>query len=53
MGARVLINGSWYKGDPRPGPDAKKWCVGIAVDVEGGKFYWSQIGESKSGAGQM
>ncbi len=20
------------KGDPRPGPDAKKWCVGISVD---------------------
>jgi DNA-binding beta-propeller fold protein YncE len=41
------------QGDPRPGPDAKKWCVGIAVDVEGGKFYWTQIGESKSGAGQI
>jgi hypothetical protein len=26
-------------GDPRPGLDAKKHCVGIAVDVEGGKFY--------------
>src|SRR5882757_6301972 len=21
------------KGDPRPGPDATKWCVGVAVDV--------------------
>jgi DNA-binding beta-propeller fold protein YncE len=41
------------QGDPRPGPDAKKWCVGIAVDVEGGKFYWTQIGESKSGTGQL
>ena len=25
----------------------------IAVDVEGGKFYWTQKGESKSGAGQI
>jgi DNA-binding beta-propeller fold protein YncE len=41
------------QGDPRPGPNAKKWCVGIAVDVEGGKFYWTQIGESKSGTGQI
>jgi DNA-binding beta-propeller fold protein YncE len=41
------------QGDPRPGPDAKKWCVGIAVDVEGGKIYWTQIGESKSGTGQI
>src|SRR3954469_20636530 len=31
-------------GDPRPGPDATKWCVGIAVDVERGKFYWTQKG---------
>jgi DNA-binding beta-propeller fold protein YncE len=41
------------QGDNRPGPDAKKWCVGIAVDVEGGKFYWTQKGESKSGTGQI
>ena len=32
------------QGDPRPGPDATKWCVGIAVDAEGGKFYWTQKG---------
>jgi DNA-binding beta-propeller fold protein YncE len=25
--------------DPRPGPDASKWCVGVAVDAEGGKAY--------------
>ncbi len=31
-------------GDPRPGADATKWCVGIALDVEGGKFYWTQKG---------
>src|SRR6202162_4301646 len=22
--------------------DARNWCVGIAVDVEGGKIYWTQ-----------
>jgi DNA-binding beta-propeller fold protein YncE len=26
------------KGDPRPGQDTTKWCVGIAIDVKGGKF---------------
>jgi hypothetical protein len=25
--------------DSRPGPDQRKWCVGIAVDTEAGKFY--------------
>src|SRR5262245_20702358 len=25
-------------GDPRPGPDLTKWCVGIAVDTAGGHF---------------
>jgi sugar lactone lactonase YvrE len=24
--------------------DPSRWCVGIALDVEGGKFYWSQKG---------
>src|SRR5271167_5279635 len=28
-------------GDSRPGPDPRKWCVGIAVDTDGGKFYWT------------
>jgi DNA-binding beta-propeller fold protein YncE len=41
------------EGDPRPGPDAKKWCVGIAVDVDGGKFYWTQKGETKGGHGRL
>jgi sugar lactone lactonase YvrE len=26
-------------GDPRPGPDATKWCVGITVDPERGEVY--------------
>jgi DNA-binding beta-propeller fold protein YncE len=41
------------QGDPRPGPDARKWCVGIAVDVEGGKFYWTQKGDDNAGQGQI
>jgi hypothetical protein len=38
-------------GDPRPGPDARKWCVGIAVDAAGGKFYWTQKGNDNAGEG--
>jgi hypothetical protein len=40
-------------GDPRPGPDARKWCVGIAVDVEGGKIYWTQKGDDNAGQGRI
>jgi len=41
------------QGDPRPGPDATKWCVGIAVDVEGGKFYWTQKGPDNAEKGRI
>jgi len=41
------------QGDPRPGADATKWCVGIAIDVEGGKFYWTQKGGDNAGAGRI
>ena len=41
------------QGDPRPGPDMTKWCVGIVVDVEGGKFYWTQKGSDNSGTGRI
>src|SRR5882672_9041493 len=41
------------RGDPRPGPDATKWCVGIAVDVEGGKFYWTQKGPDNAEKGRI
>jgi len=40
-------------GDPRPGPDQKKWCVGIALDVDGGKFYWTQKGNDNAGEGRI
>ena len=40
-------------GDARPGPDTKKWCVGIAVDADGGKLYWTQKGGTKAGEGRL
>ena len=33
--------------------DARNWCVGIAVDVEGGKFYWTQKGDDSAGEGRI
>jgi len=41
------------EGDPRPGSDARKWCVGIAVDAAGGKFYWTQKGDDNAGQGRI
>jgi hypothetical protein len=41
------------EGDPRPGPDVRKWCVGIAVDAAGGKFYWTQKGDDNAGEGRI
>jgi hypothetical protein len=40
-------------GDPRPGADQRKWCVGIALDVDGGKFYWTQKGNDNAGQGRI
>jgi DNA-binding beta-propeller fold protein YncE len=40
-------------GDPRPGADARKWCVGIAVDFDRGKFYWTQKGGDNAGTGRI
>ena len=41
------------QGDPRPGPDASKWCVGVAIDVDGGKVYWTQKGPDNAGKGRI
>jgi len=41
------------EGDARPGKDLKKWCVGIALDVERGKVYWTQKGADKAGQGRI
>jgi sugar lactone lactonase YvrE len=40
-------------GDARPGPDASKWCVGIAVDGARGHFYWTQKGPDNAGLGRI
>ena len=40
-------------GDSRPGSDQRKWCVGIAVDTDGGKFYWTQKGGHHAGLGRI
>jgi DNA-binding beta-propeller fold protein YncE len=47
----TLVDAS--QGDARPGTDQTKHCVGIAVDIEGGKFYWTQKGETKGGHGRI
>jgi DNA-binding beta-propeller fold protein YncE len=41
------------QGDPRPGADPNKWCVGIAVDADAGKLYWSQKGGDNAGEGRI
>ena len=33
--------------------DARNWCVGIAVDAECGKFYWTQKGNDNAGEGRI
>jgi DNA-binding beta-propeller fold protein YncE len=50
-GIKTIVDTS--QGDPRPGPDATKWCVGVAVDVEGGKVYWTQKGSDNAGKGRL
>ncbi len=41
------------RGDARPGRDAKKWCVGITVDHNGGKVYWTQKGGDNANDGRI
>ena len=41
------------EGDSRPGKDIRKHCVGIALDVQGGKVYWTQKGPSNAGDGRI
>src|SRR5712692_7347439 len=41
------------QGEPRPGKDVRKWCVGIAIDVDGGKLYWTQKGPDNAGQGRI
>jgi hypothetical protein len=41
------------EGDSRPGKDIKKWCVGIVLDIEAGKLYWTQKGPDNAGEGRI
>jgi hypothetical protein len=41
------------QGDARPGKEIRKWCVGIALDVDGGKLYWTQKGPDNAGDGRI
>src|SRR6201992_1658628 len=41
------------QGDPRPGPDPAKWCVGVAIDVDGDRVYWTQKGPDNAGKGRL
>src|SRR5229473_2007378 len=41
------------EGDAGPGRDASKWCVGIAVDYDGGKIYWTQKGGDNASEGRI
>jgi len=57
---RVNLDGSKLEtlvdtsnGDPRPGPDATKWCVGIALDTDRGHIYWTQKGPDNAGQGRI
>jgi hypothetical protein len=52
-GSRLETLVDTSQGDARPGKDLRKWCVGIALDVKGGKMYWTQKGPDKAGLGRI
>ena len=41
------------QGEGRPGKEIRKWCVGVALDVDGGKLYWTQKGADNAGDGRI
>jgi hypothetical protein len=47
----TLIDAS--HGDPRPGHDQTKWCVGVAVDHDRDQIYWTQKGPDDAGLGRL
>ena len=46
----TLIQAGHGEADRR---DARNWCIGVALDVEGGKLYWSQKGNDNAGEGRI
>ncbi|KAF2138383.1 uncharacterized protein K452DRAFT_234539 [Aplosporella prunicola CBS 121167] len=45
----IVKNGDWEKDDE----DVFKWCVGISVAPQMGKFFWTQKGPSKGNKGRI
>jgi DNA-binding beta-propeller fold protein YncE len=52
-GSNIETVADTSQGDPRPGPDASRWCVGVAIDVDGGKVLWTQKGPDNAGKGRI
>jgi sugar lactone lactonase YvrE len=52
-GSRIETLVDTSQGDPRPGAEPAKWCVGVAVDVDAGKLYWTQKGGDNAGEGRI
>ncbi|KAE8310262.1 hypothetical protein BDV41DRAFT_590541 [Aspergillus transmontanensis] len=46
----LVLSGDYKTSDIE---DPTRWCVGIAVDVNNGKFYWTQKGPSRGGKGRI
>ena len=52
-GSRIETLVDTSQGEGRPGKEIRKWCVGIAIDVDGGKLYWTQKGPDNAGEGRI
>ncbi|MDB5408169.1 MAG: 3-hydroxyacyl-CoA dehydrogenase [Rhodospirillales bacterium] len=52
-GSRIETLVDTSQGDPRPGADPVKWCVGVAIDVDAGRIYWTQKGGDNAGVGRI
>jgi DNA-binding beta-propeller fold protein YncE len=52
-GSRIETLVDTSQGDPRPGADPAKWCVGVAIDADAGKLYWTQKGGDNAGEGRI
>src|ERR1700720_1124429 len=46
----TLVQTGYGEADRR---DARRGCVGIALDVEGGRLYWTQKGNDNAGEGRI
>jgi DNA-binding beta-propeller fold protein YncE len=52
-GSRIETLVDTSQGESRPGKEIRKWCVGIALDVDSGKIYWTQKGPDNAGQGRI